>query len=383
LIFNVLNLFEILSPKKFLWLNVTKNQLTKFVNPKFNPMKKLVLSLVATVSIISFSVAQNNVKLMPEVANVCNETNLYVSIPGNSFTPTSYQWSTGATTPSITITNSGSYTVTLTGYVGGSNQLRTLVRTRNYTVKGQPTITPLTDLWVCKDETVQLQAEGGYDSYTWNNGTNGTLFSKTLTLGGGNTPQLDTLTVNYTSTITGVCSVKSESVVIRGIRKPKGVGQFYCGKTNLNINDSVPAGLVLEYLYPVRYDMEFTDLSDPTNVIYYVTQPGVRNAPLNILEAGKSYSVRTRPLINTWTFCYGDACTIGIAPSSNRLGDFNQTDESVKTYRVIDVSGRILIEQKAASFNREWLINYPSQIFIITETNDKGEVNVTREFIQL
>ncbi|MFM7902609.1 MAG: hypothetical protein ACKPAD_11560, partial [Bacteroidota bacterium] len=101
---------------------------------------------------------------------------------------------------------------------------------------------------------------------------------------------------------------------------------------------------------------------------------------LNILEAGKSYSVRTRPLINTWTFCYGDACTIGIA-SGNRL--MGQSDNSIKTYRVMDVSGRILVEQKAEIFDRNWVRNFPGQVFIISETNDLGEVNVTREFINL
>jgi hypothetical protein len=342
-------------------------------------MKKSILLIIAALGITPlFAQNPNNVKLMPEVASVCNETNLYVSIPGNSFNPVSYQWSTGATTPSIVITNSGAYTVTMTGYVGNSNQLRTLVRTRSYTVKAQPTITPLTDLWVCKGETVQLQAESGYDSYVWNNGVNGTLFSKTFTLGGGNTPQLDTMTVSYTSTITGVCTAKSESLVIRGIRKPKGVGQFYCGRMNLGLSDSVAAGLVLEYLYPVRYDMEFTDLSDPANVIYYTTQPGQLKAPLNILEAGKSYSVRTRPLINTWTFCYGDPCTIGISSTNRLMGEAN----AMKTFRVMDVSGRILVEQKAEFFNREWVRNFPAQVFVITETSENGEVNVTREFIQ-
>lgn len=344
-------------------------------------MKKTILSVFASILFVNSVVAQNqnDVKLMPDVANVCNETQLYISIAGNSFTPVSYLWSTGETTPTIDITSSGTYTVTINGYVGNSNRPRTYVKSNSYIVKPQPTIIPISETWVCKDETVQLMAESGYDSYQWVDGTNGSTFSKTFTLAGVG-PVLDILQVYYTSTITGVCTTTSESITIRGVRKPKGVGQFYCGRTNLNINDSVPAGLVLEYLYPVRYDMEFTDLSDPTNVIYYVTQPGQINAPLNILEAGKSYSVRTRPLINTWTFCYGDACTIGIA-SSNRL--MGAADASTKTYRVMDVSGRILVEQKAESFDREWVRHFPGQVFIISETTENGEVNVTREFIQL
>jgi len=342
-------------------------------------MKKslFILSLSALVSASLDGNAQNNsnIQLMPNVTDVCKSTTLYISIPGNSLNPTSYLWNTGETTPSITANSSGTYTVTVTGTTGGSNRPRTVVLTKAYNVKPRPAIIPITDTWVCKDETVALQAENGYDTYQWVDGTGGTLFSKTFSLAGG-APQLDTMTVSYTSTITGVCTVTSESVLIRGVRKPKGVGQFYCGKTNLNLNDSVAAGLVLEYLYPVRYDMEFTDLSDPTNVIYYVTQPGQLKAPLNILEAGKSYAVRTRPLINTWTFCYGDPCTIGIA-SGNRL--MGQSDNSIKTYRVMDVSGRILVEQKAENFDRNWVRNFPGQVFIISETNELGEVNVTRE----
>lgn len=338
----------------------------------------LSLFLIGLLSNNAYSQNNSNIKLMPDAADVCKSTTLYLDIPGNSLVPTSYLWSTGATTSTINITSSGIYTVTVTGFTGGNNRPRTVVLSNAYNVKPQPKINPLTDIWVCKDETVVLEAESGYDSYVWNNGTNGTLFSKTFTLGGGNTPQLDTMTVDYTSTITGVCSVKSESLVIRGIRKPKGVGQFYCGRTNLSLNDSVPAGLVIEYLYPVRYDMEFTDLSDPTNVIYYVTQPGQLKAPLNILEVGKSYSVRTRPLINTWTFCYGDPCVIGVSSTNRMMGEVN----SMKTFRVMDLSGRILVEQKAEFFDREWVRNFPSQVFVIAETSESGEVKVTREFIQ-
>ena len=49
----------------------------------------------------------------------------------------------------------------------------------------------------------------------------------------------------------------------------------------------------------------------------------------------------------------------------------------------MDVSGRILVEQKAENFDRNWVSNFPGQVFIISETNELGEVNVTREFINL
>jgi hypothetical protein len=352
-------------------------------------MKNLLLT-TALALFTSMAVAQNpnNIKIMPDASTVCFETEVYLYVAGQSFVPTSYLWSNGATTPTLKVTSSGTYTVSVTGTVGNTNQIRTIQRTRTYNVKSKPTITNLTELWVCKNDTVKLMAEPGYDSYSWNTGTNGTYFEKEMNKGGGNTPSLDTLNIFYTSGITGVCTVESEVVELRGIRKPNGVGQFFCGKTNLSLSGLVAPGTVLDYIYPVFYESVFTEVADPTNVITYVTPsvPGNpsqpvsdRRIPLSILEDGKTYSVVTRPIINNIAYCFGDPCIIGINASGNRFANFGEYTDEVKTYRITDMSGRVVMERKANMFEREWLTNLSSQLFIVSEIKDNGEITTKLE----
>jgi hypothetical protein len=337
-------------------------------------MKKQILS-AALVFIAGASFAQNNIKMFPRNGTVCNNMQLSLDVSGSSFSPISYLWSTGETTPSITINNSGSYTLTVVGYGNGNNgSIVTRTVSGNYTVLPAPTITALTELWVCKGDTVKLQANGGFDVIAWSTGAIGTDFARAMTKGGNNTPSLDTLNVSYTSIINDVCARSSNTVVLRGIRKPNGVGQFYNGKMDIQLSDSIPAGTVLQYLYPVTYEMKFTDQSDPNNVVTYLTAPGSRKAPANILQAGKTYSVITRPIINNVTYCYGAPSTIGLI-SSNRLGQmFDDSEEGMKTYRVFDVSGRMLVEKQAERFDQTWLDDFTPQMFTIYKFGATTEV---------
>jgi hypothetical protein len=143
---------------------------------------------------------------------------------------------------------------------------------------------------------------------------------------------------------------------------------------DIKLTDSIPAGTVLEYLYPVTYEMKFTDQSDPNNVITYLTAPGSRRAPANILQAGKTYSVNTRPIINNVTYCYGATSNIGLL-SSNRIGGtFNQDETGLKTFKVFDMSGRLLMEQEAENFDSTWLDQFTPQMFTIHKIGETTEV---------
>lgn len=336
-------------------------------------MKKLILSATALL-LAGTSFAQNDIKMFPRNGNVCNSMQLSLDISGQSFNPVSYLWSTGETTPSITINNSGTYTLTVNGYNGSSNNLSTRVVTGSYNVLPAPQITALTDLWVCKGDTVRLQADGGYDMIAWSNGSTGSLFARPMTKGGNNTPSLDTLNISYMSAINNVCARVSNMVVIRGVRRPNGVGQFFNGKMDVKLTDSIPAGTVLEYQYPVTYEMKFTDQSDPNNVVTYFTAPGSRKAPANILQSGKTYSVITRPIINGETYCFGAPSTIGLL-SGNRIGQmFEDSEEGTKTYRVFDMSGRMLFEKQAEQFNQAWLDQFAPQMFTIHKVGETTEV---------
>ncbi|MFN5324888.1 MAG: hypothetical protein ACK5C5_08220 [Bacteroidota bacterium] len=337
-------------------------------------MKKLILSAAALL-IAGTSFSQNNIKMFPRNGNVCNNMQLSLDVSGSSFGPVSYLWSTGETTPSITINNSGTYTLTVVGYGNGNNgALVSRTVTGSYTVLQPPTITALTDLWVCKGDTVKLQADQGFDLISWNTGATGSLLERPMIKGGNNTPSLDTLRVSYTSIINDVCARVSNTVELRGIRRPNGVGQFFNGKMDVKLTDSIPAGTVLEYLYPVTYEMKFTDQSDPNNVVTYMTSPGSRKAPANILQSGKTYSVITRPIINGETYCFGAPSTIGLL-SGNRIGQmFEDSEEGTKTYRVFDMSGRMLFEKQAEQFNQAWLDQFAPQMFTIHKVGETTEV---------
>jgi len=320
--------------------------------------------------------AQGNIKLMPLSGNVCNPMQITLDIKGSSFNPVTYLWSTGETTSTITIGTSGTYTLTVTGHHGNSPNWTTYTKTRTYNVLPVPQINALTSVWVCKGDTVRLQATAGYDTIIWNNGFVGSLFERQMNgVGTPGVPALDTANVSYTAIVTGVCSAESDGVVLRGIRKPNGVGSFYNGRMNLTSSDSIPAGLVLEYMTPVAYEMRFEEIGNANNIIKVTTAPGNRKVSASILEQGKSYTVTTSPVINNITYCPGAASTIGLASGLRLSHGFNENEEGLKTYRVYDVNGRLLLEKQAEQFDSKWLEGLTPQMFIVHKTGKTTEVS--------
>ncbi len=75
-----------------------------------------------------------------------------------------YLWSTNATSPTITVSQSGTYTVTVTqnGCTGTSNTITVTVNNNPV-----PTITPGSATTFCEGGSVTLDAGAGYDTYTW------------------------------------------------------------------------------------------------------------------------------------------------------------------------------------------------------------------------
>ncbi len=112
-----------------------------------------------------------------------------------------YAWSTGATTQTINVTQSGSYTcsVTQNNCPGTSN---TIVVTVN---NPQPVVTPAGPVSICSGIPVTLDAGAGYSAYQWSNG------AQTRTIS-------PLLAGNYTCTVTqngclGVSNTVNVSVV--------------------------------------------------------------------------------------------------------------------------------------------------------------------------
>lgn len=331
-------------------------------------MKKIILIILTLIcAFVAQAQNSNNVDIYPQNDTICYSGTLSVSFAGQSFAPVSYLWSNGHTTPSIEITSSGTYTVTVTGYRGRSNSQTTYTKTKNVVVLEKPTINPLTELWVCKFDTVKLQAGNGYSQYVWNNGQSGANFERAMDYV-GTAPTLDTASVWFTASIGTLCSVNSDTVVIRGIRRPNGVGTFYEGRMNLTTSDSVPAGLVLTYLYAPQYEMEFAKVSDPTYVVTYVTPNTTRNAPLDILEAGFDYYVRTRPIINGVTYCWGSNSHIGVLPLCPQGS--KESNSGMSSFVLCDLAGRVLCKKYGHEFDNSWLDEFPNQTIIVMEKEE-------------
>ncbi|MFN8286259.1 MAG: T9SS type A sorting domain-containing protein [Chitinophagales bacterium] len=114
----------------------------------------------------------------------------------------SYNWSSGETTQTITVSNSGSFTCTVTqsGCSGVSNTVN-VVETSNTL---SPVIAAAPSLEICPGGTATLDAGAGYDTYTWST-TEITQSISTATAG------------NYTVTVTlGACSGTANAQVAVG-----------------------------------------------------------------------------------------------------------------------------------------------------------------------
>jgi hypothetical protein len=90
---------------------------------------------------------------------------------------TSYLWSTGATTQSITVNQSGNYSVTVSNGSCSATSVAT-----NVTVNAAPTVTASASATsVCAGQSVILTGSGA-STYTWNNGvSNGVAFTPSAT----------------------------------------------------------------------------------------------------------------------------------------------------------------------------------------------------------
>jgi gliding motility-associated-like protein len=122
---------------------------------------------------------------------------------------TTYSWSTGATSPSIVVTATGSYTVTATNSCGSTSL------TYNTVVSPLPVAVITGNANACKGDSVKLTASGG-TTYLWSNGVtgpvmyasaSGTYWVKDSNACGSNTAQ----TVVTISTITALFTADSTS----------------------------------------------------------------------------------------------------------------------------------------------------------------------------
>ncbi len=145
--------------------------------------------------------------------------------PGDQVTLTangagSMQWSTGATTNSITVNTAGTYTVTATNACGSSSSSIAITSGNLPTA----TINPSGTINICQGDQVTLTASGG-GNYQWSTGS--TNASIQVTTAG-----------NYTVTVTNGCGSSTSSVSVNVTPLPA-VNITSSGGTNLCPGDQV------------------------------------------------------------------------------------------------------------------------------------------------
>jgi len=241
--------------------------------------------------------------------NLCVNPSVNLTANSTSFF-TSYLWSTGQTSQTITVTTAGTYTVTVSNLFGCTGQAEQIVTAGATT---PPKVNALGPVTFCKPGSVTLEADGGFTAYLWSTGETTQSITVTLT-GSGGGPILDTVSVSYTVDPGTTCEAMSDIVVVRSIREPHLLPP-YCPNFNLALSDSIKTDPVLSYnnIKP-GYDFEFEETTNPgVTTTYFSTTRWCKLSNVTPpLQVGKYYNVRTRGVVDGVRYCYGSLCQIGI-----------------------------------------------------------------------
>ncbi|MEO5570008.1 MAG: T9SS type A sorting domain-containing protein [Bacteroidia bacterium] len=269
-----------------------------------------------------------------------------VDLTANGGTSSStYLWSSGETTQTITAGSSGNYDVTISDPSGCSGTATQTVEVLDPAY--EPKFTADGPIVFCKPGSVTLTADPGFSDYLWSNGA--TTSSVTITLDGSQAGAvLDTMSVSLTVTLNGLCSFTSGSIVIRSIREPNLISAF-CPNFNMDLSaDSIKSGLILSYNgSDPDYEFEFTETTNPTNIF---TASALQTRWLKLsdvtpsLVVGKFYNVRVRGIVDGIGYCYGNFCQIGVATA--RVAGGNGA-----TRVVYDEDGEAITVRDGLNFN--------------------------------
>jgi len=141
----------------------------------------------------------------------------------------SYNWSNGQTTQTITVTQAGNYSVTVSDAGGCTGTAQVTV-----SVSQNPTPIITGNTTICAGSSTILDAGPGYQTYLWNNNAQ----SQTINV---NTPGNYSVTVTNNSGCTGTASVNVQVVPLPNPNA--GIDDSICGLTyNLNAIPSTQTG---------------------------------------------------------------------------------------------------------------------------------------------
>ena len=156
-------------------------------------------NVTPTKSTLCLTCSPSPASVSPSSATICNGQSTTLTASGGG----TYNWSTGATTTSVTVSPSSttSYTVTVTN--GGCDSIPPSV---TVTVNATPTASISGTTTICTGENTTLTASGG-DTYNWDTGAS----TAAITVSPASTT---TYTVTVTNSSTGCTDVTSSTVTV-------------------------------------------------------------------------------------------------------------------------------------------------------------------------
>lgn len=146
------------------WSTGSTNQVTLISNPGTYSVTVVQNGCVGVAQYTVFATPPPTVSIDGEPFTCFGETTTLSATPGFN----TYLWSNGTAGPSITATNSGTYSITAVDAEG-------CVATASFVLTQAPPITPSIsgNLTVCNGSSATLNVSGTYSNYAWSNGDSG------------------------------------------------------------------------------------------------------------------------------------------------------------------------------------------------------------------
>ena len=226
------------------------------------------------------------------------------SVTLNAPAETSYHWSNGSNTQSITVTQAGTYTASITDANGCQATSNTLTVSVDAFSQSQPQITFNSPLAFCTGGSVTLNAPAGY-TYHWN--TSATQQSITATQSGSYfvtvtdanncTAKSDTAIVSVSASITGVQISPAGAVVV-------------CGGSSISLD--APSGYS-SYLWSTGSTTQSISVSQQGNYYVEVSSGNNCNGVSDTSHVSVDAFSTTTPQLTAsgpTTFCQGNSVTL-------------------------------------------------------------------------
>jgi subtilisin family serine protease len=234
-----------------------------------------------------------------------------------------YVWSNGATTQSIIVTSSGSYSAT--GYTSSGCQATSAPTTVTVNALPVATVTANGPTSFCPGDSVQLSAAAPQGNIVWNTGS--TASSIWVKAAG-----------TYSVTVTdGGCSAVSNTVSVSQLPQPTTPTVYYSNNANLLIS-SAPQGN--------QWILNGADIPGADSTTWYPTQNGL----YSVRVTNASGCISESDVFNYVNIGTGEAAlkAVSIYPNPTTGISTIELPESEAVIRVYDGIGRLILEGQSS-----------------------------------